>query len=322
VLDVIRGEPTFDHDNLDDFIIQRGNGSAMFLLANVVDDIDMAITHVIRAEEHLPNTPKAQLLWQAITDEPLPVWAHVPVLVNEKRQKLSKRRDPVAMEMYRAEGYLADAMRNYLMLLGWAPSGDREIVPWEVIEAEFRLEDVNSSPAFYDVKKLRSFNGEYIRALSDEEFIEASQPWVAPVDTAAAPWPAEGYDPAAFAAMAPLVKERVAVLSEVPAYVDFLFLDAPPIDDESWAKAMKTDDAAGILDDTIAAWSASPWEAAPLKEAFDALAERRGLKPGKAQAPVRVAITGRTVGPPLYEAIVVLGAERTLARLREARARA
>ena len=320
VHDVIRGEPTFDHENLDDFVILRGNGTAMFLLANVVDDIDMGVSHVIRAEEHLPNTPKAQLLWQAVTDEPLPVWAHVPLLVNEKRQKLSKRRDPVAMEMYRGEGYLADAMRNYLMLLGWAPSGDREIVPWDVIESEFRLEDVNSSPAFYDVKKLRAFNGEYIRALPVEEFIAACQPWLHQ-EGEAAPWPPERYDPAAFASMAPLVQERVARLSEVPAYVDFLFCEHPPVDDDAWAKAMKTDDAVGILDDTVEAWSGAPWQPEELKQRFDALAEQRGLKPGKAQAPVRVAITGRTVGPPLYEALVVLGRDRTLARLREARDR-
>ncbi|HEX6869991.1 MAG TPA: glutamate--tRNA ligase, partial [Micromonosporaceae bacterium] len=177
VVDLIRGEPTFENRLIEDFVIARGDGSAVFLLANVVDDQTMGITHVIRAEEHLPNTPKQQLLWQALGHTP-PIWAHVPVVVNEKRQKLSKRRDKVALEAYRDEGYLADAMRNYLMLLGWAPSGDREIVPWSVIETEFRLEDVNPSPAFFDEKKLRAFNGEYIRALSVADFIEACQPWL------------------------------------------------------------------------------------------------------------------------------------------------
>ena len=164
VVDLIRGEPTFENKLIEDFVIARGDGSPVFLLANVVDDMTMGITHVIRAEEHLPNTPKQQLLWEALGVTP-PIWAHVPVVVNEKRQKLSKRRDKVALEAYRDEGYLADAMRNYLMLLGWAPSGDREIVPWSVIEEEFRLEEVNPSPAFFDEKKLRAFNGEYIRAL-------------------------------------------------------------------------------------------------------------------------------------------------------------
>src|SRR5690606_26665703 len=211
VVDLIRGKPTFDNKLLEDFVIARSDGSPVFLLANVVDDILMRITHVIRAEEHLPNTPKQQLLWEALGATP-PVWAHVPVVVNEKRQKLSKRRDKVALEAYRAEGYLADAMRNYLMLLGWAPSGDREIVPWSVIEEEFRLEDVNPSPAFFDEKKLRAFNGEYIRALSVDEFIEACQPWLvgdpAPAGDEEAsgairipppPWRPEDFDPAVFA---------------------------------------------------------------------------------------------------------------------------
>jgi glutamyl-tRNA synthetase len=133
VTDVIRGNPEFPNDHIEDFIILRGNGAPMFLLANVVDDIDMGITHVVRAEEHLPNTPKAQLLWLALDGGPLPVFAHVPLLVNEKRQKLSKRRDPVALEMYREQGFLPEAMRNFLMLLGWSPSGDDEVVPWSRI---------------------------------------------------------------------------------------------------------------------------------------------------------------------------------------------
>ena len=159
-------------------MLLRGNGSPMFLLANVVDDIAMRISHVIRAEEHLPNTPKQQMLWEALGEQP-PVWAHVPVLVNEQRKKLSKRRDKVALEMYRDEGYLADAMVNYLMTLGWAPKGDTEIVPWAQIEADFRLEDVTHSPAFFDIKKLTSFNGEYIRAMPIDQFIVACEPWLA-----------------------------------------------------------------------------------------------------------------------------------------------
>ena len=165
VVDLVRGKPEFENALIEDFVIARGDGSPVFLLANVVDDMIMGITHVMRAEEHLPNAPKQQLIWEALGAQP-PIWAHAPVLVNEKRQKLSKRRDRVALEDFRAEGYLAEAMRNYLMLLGWAPSGDREIVPWDDIVAEFRLEDVNPSPAFFDVKKLRAFNGDYIRALS------------------------------------------------------------------------------------------------------------------------------------------------------------
>ncbi|MCF0096658.1 glutamate--tRNA ligase [Micromonospora sp. MH99] len=321
VVDLIRGEPTFENKLIEDFVIARGDGSPVFLLANVVDDMTMGITHVIRAEEHLPNTPKQQLLWDALGVKP-PVWAHVPVVVNEKRQKLSKRRDKVALEAYRDEGYLAGAMRNYLMLLGWAPSGDREIVPWSVIEDEFRLEEVNPSPAFFDEKKLRAFNGEYIRALPVPEFIDACQPWLTGTGTLAPPpWQPEEFDADAFAAVAPLAQTRIAVLSEIVPNVDFLFLASPLIDEAAWTKTMK-DGSADLLDAAVAAFEAlESWDAESLKSTLEAVGAERGLKLGKTQAPVRVAVTGRTVGLPLFESLEVLGRERTLTRMRAARLR-
>jgi glutamyl-tRNA synthetase len=208
-------------------------------------------------------------------------------------------------------------MRNYLMTLGWAPPGDREIVPWEVILDTFRLEDVNSAPAFFDEKKLLAFNDEYIRALPVERFIAECEPWLlAP----AAPWAPEAFDLAVFAVAAPLVQERCKVLSAVPGYVDFLFLDEAPDDPTSWAKAM-TGEAPAILDATLAAYEIGPWEAPVLKDALEAIGAELGLKLAKAQAPVRVATMGRTVGLPLFESLVLLGRERTLARLRTARGR-
>jgi glutamyl-tRNA synthetase len=321
VVDLVRGKPTFSNRLIEDFVIARSDGSAVFLLANVVDDMTMRITHVIRAEEHLPNTPKQQMLWEALGATP-PVWAHVPVIVNEKRQKLSKRRDKVALEAYRDEGYLAAAMRNYLMLLGWAPSGDREIVPWSVIEAEYRLEDVTHAPAFFDVRKLRAFNGEYIRALSAEEFTAVCAPWLIGTETIPPPpWDPAAFDPAAFAAVAPLAQTRIAVLSEIIEYVDFLFLDEPVHDAASWAKAMK-EGAAEVVAAAAEAFAAlDVWAAEPLRAALERVGEERGLKLGRTQAPVRVAITGRTVGLPLFESIEVLGRDRTLGRLAAARDR-
>src|SRR5215207_3912200 len=316
VVDLIRGKPTFENGLIEDFVIQRGDGSTTFILANVVDDMDMKVSHVVRGEEHLSNTPKALLLWEALGGGEPPVWAHVPVLVNEKRQKLSKRRDKVALESYRDEGYLADAMRNYLMLLGWAPPGDDEIVPWDVVLDTFRLEDVNSAPAFFDEKKLLSFNDTYVRALPVDEFVAACQPWLAP---GKAPWPAERFDAAVFERLAPLVQERCKVLGAVPAYVDFVFLDDAPDDPASWAKAM-TGDAAGLLDEVIAAYGAlAEWSAPGLKDTLDGIGTARGLKLAKAQAPVRVATMGRTVGLPLFESLEVLGRDRTLHRLQAAR---
>src|SRR6201991_4959659 len=290
VVDLVRGKPTFENKLMEDFVIARSDGSAVFLLANGVDDMSMGITHVIRAEEHLPNSPKQQLLWEALGHTP-PIWAHVPVIVNEKRQKLSKRRDKVALESYRDEGYLAAAMKNYLMLLGWAPSGDREIVPWDVIESEYRLEEVSHASAFFDIKKLRAFNGDYIRALSVEEFIQMCTPWLTGTDTIPAPsWDPSDFDAEAFVAVAPLAQTRIAVLSEIVDYVDFLFPDEPVIDDASWAKAMKGD-AAEILAATITAFEAlGEWAAEPLKAAVEEVGLARELKLGKTQAPIRVAI--------------------------------
>ena len=282
----------------------------MFLLANVVDDIEMRITHVVRAEEHLPNTPKQQMLWEALGVSP-PIWAHVPVLVNEQRKKLSKRRDKVALEQYREEGILPDAMINYLMTLGWAPSGDTEIVPWSSMVEEFRLEDVNHSPAFFDIKKLASFNGDYIRAMSLDAFIEAATPVLASTEA----WPAARFDAAVFKQAAPLVQTRVVTLSEIPAMVDFLFLENPAIDNDAWNKTMSADFARAVLADFTAAIATAEWNHDSLKGILETWTEANGLKLGKTQAPIRVAITGRTVGPPLFESLEILGRDETVRRL-------
>jgi glutamyl-tRNA synthetase len=258
------------------------------------------------------------MLWHAL-GAAAPTWAHVPVLVNEQRKKLSKRRDKVAVEQYRDEGILADAMVNYLMTLGWAPQGDTEIVPWQRIVEEFRLEDVNHSPAFFDIQKLLAFNGEYIRAMSIDDFITACWPVLA---RPSVPWPATKFDTAKFAAMAELVQTRVQVLADVPSMVDFLFLDEPVIDDAAWTKATKDAWARDVLVEMATACeSCNEWNAANLKAALEAITESRELKLGKTQAPVRVAVTGRSVGPPLFESLEVLGRDSTLGRLRAAIAR-
>ena len=318
VNDLVRGEVSFDNSTIEDFVLLRGNGTPVFLLANVVDDIEMSITHVVRAEEHLPNTPKQQMLWEALGHEP-PRWAHVPVLVNEQRKKLSKRRDKVALEQYRDEGYLADAMVNYLMTLGWTPPGAEEsgseIASWDDMEAAFRLEDVTHSPAFFDVKKLNAFNGDYIRRMPLGEFIEC----------AAAELPAD-WDRERFAAIAPYIQERLTTLLDVPEKVDFLFWPVgEPVeyDATSWDKAFGPEWAVPLLDDVTGAYAAlADWTADALKVTLEDVMQRYELKLGKAQAPVRVAVTGRSVGPPLFESIEVLGRDETLQRLTAARAHA
>ncbi len=317
IRDLVRGDVEFENSSIEDFVLLRGNGSPMFLLANVIDDIEMRITNVVRAEEHLPNTPKQQMLWHSLGHEP-PVWAHVPVLVNEQRKKLSKRRDKVALEQYKDEGILAEAMVNYLMTLGWAPHGDTEIVPWSTIVEQFRLEDVNHSPAFFDVKKLHAFNGEYIRALSIADFIATCRPWLTAEDV---PWNADRYNEDAFIKVAELVQTRVVTLSEVPAMVDFLFLDTPIIDEQAFAKTFAAEFAVPVLERCRAAYASIDWTRDALKLHLDALSEELVVKLGKLQAPLRVAVTGRTVGPPLFESLEVLGREQTLRRINDALSR-
>ncbi len=316
VEDLVRGRVEFNNDTIEDFVLLRSNGSPMFLLANVVDDMDEKINLVIRAEEHLPNTPKQQLLWDAL-GEPPPQWAHVPVLVNEQRKKLSKRRDKVALEQYRDEGYVMGAMRNYLMTLGWAPAGDQEIVAWSQIEGEFTLDAVNRSPAFFDLKKLAAFNGEYIRMMSREEFAHAARPFV---DAWFAANPQATMNESWLATMLPLLQTRIVTLAEVPAQIDFLFIGDPVIDDDSWAKAMK-DPAPQVLADVISAYAQTPWNADALKDTLDAVGQTYGLKLGKTQAPIRVAVTGQRVGPPLFEPLELLGRDETIRRLQAAATR-
>lgn len=329
VHDEVRGRVEFDNATLEDFVLLRGNGSPIFNLANVVDDLTMNITHVVRAEEHLPNTPKQQMLWEALAGR-VPVWAHVPVLVNEQRKKLSKRRDKVALEQYRDEGVLPDAMVNYLMTLGWAPPGDVEIVDFATIVREFKLSAVNHSSAFFDIKKLNSFNGDYIRKLTVDQFVTACEPWLtggrtsvaAVSESPSAPWPAERFDRSVFLRIAPHVQTRVALLSEVPSMVDFLFLPDAPIDAAAFDKAFGTEWAVPTLRAIRDRISAGEWNAESLKSAVEAVGAEHDVKLGKLQAPLRVATTGRSVGPPLFESLEVLGRDETIRRIDAALTRA
>jgi glutamyl-tRNA synthetase len=210
-----------------------------------------------------------------------------------------------------------EAMRNYLCLLGWAPGDDREMLTLDEMISEFRLEDVNNSPAFFDVKKLSAFNQRYIQAMTDREFIDACRPFVE-----RGPWPPEQFDQTKFDRLAPLLKERVRTLGEVPDWVDFVFRPEPVIDPASWDKAVvRVAQAPDLLSGAIDAYAIVPWESAALHDVTQRLGEAHGLALGKAQAPLRVAVTGRTVGPPLFESLEVLGRDTTLARLKAARAR-
>lgn len=333
VHDLIRGDVTFANASYEDFVVVRPNGVVLYPLANLVDDRSIGITHVIRGEDLLPTAPKQVMMWEALNDcdgvesVPLPRYAHLPMLVNEQRKKLSKRKDPVAVESYRDQGYLPEAFVNYLALLGWSPRGGDEKVSRETLVEQFALEDVSHSPAFFDVKKLTHLNGEYLRAMSLEQFVEAARPWVAPWSspwrpTTAPPWTAEEFDEALFTRVAPLVQERVTTLGEVPAMVAFFF-GALRLDEAAFAKTIGGDPLGQtMLAVAIERFAGLTWSATTLHEATAELGDALGLALRKAQAPIRCAVTGTLVGPPLFESLEILGREPVLARLRDALARA
>lgn len=313
VRDVVRGDVEFANSTIEDFVLVKSNGDPLFVLAVVADDIDMRITHVIRAEEHLPTTPKAVLVWDALGGPPLPVFAHLPVLVNDKRQKLSKRHDRVAVEDYREQGYLPEAMRNYLVLLGWGPPDQREVLTVEEMIDKFRLEDVNVSPAFFDEKRLAHFNALYVRALGAEDFVERTRCFL---DTTTVPWPPARFDAEMLVRLAPLIQERVVTLAEVIGFVEFLFDEPFVVDPSAFDKAIRRDDGAqAILEESRRLFQDGPWTAGALRETLTAIADHAGRKLRQTQAPVRVATMGTSVGLPLFESLEVLGRELTLSRI-------
>jgi glutamyl-tRNA synthetase len=304
----VRGKVVYDNASIEDFAVRKSNGQPLFILANVVDDAAMAMTHVIRGEEHVPNTPKYLLLWEALGYPEVPTFAHLPLLVNASRQKLSKRRDKVALEDYRDEGYLPEAMVNYLALLGWSPKDGREVLSREELVAEFRLEDVKSAPAFFDERKLADVNATYLRSLPTDEFVARAQAWLG----------------SRWSPIAALVQERARTLADAYELVDFLFLPEVQILGSEWEKLRRQQPAfVAILEGAAARMAEVDWEVGPLRQAVvDAGASAGVTSLAKAQAPVRLAVTGRTVGPPLFESLALLGRRRALARLAAALERA
>ncbi|MDP6323689.1 MAG: glutamate--tRNA ligase family protein, partial [Acidimicrobiales bacterium] len=206
--DLVRGEVAFNTDDLEDFVIWRSNGTPMFLLANAVDDADMGITHAIRGEDLLSGVPKVLLLLDAMGVEH-PTYAHLPLLVNEQRKKLSKRRDDVAVGDYREKGFLPEAMVNYLALLGWGPPDGVEIRSLSEIVKIFNIEDVNKAAAFFDIQKFEHINSSYLRELSKEDFMNRVEPWIGDKAT----WPKENFDSEKFSVMADLIQEKLRTLS-------------------------------------------------------------------------------------------------------------
>ncbi|MEV6125742.1 glutamate--tRNA ligase [Streptomyces violaceusniger] len=314
--DLVRGELTFTPENVSDYGIVRANGAPLYTLVNPVDDALMEITHVLRGEDLLSSTPRQIGLYRALAEigvgsGAVPAFGHLPYVMGEGNKKLSKRDPQSSLNLYRERGFLPEGLLNYLSLLGWSLSSDRDVFsPAEMVEA-FDISGVNANPARFDLKKAEAINADHIRLLDVKAFIEACEPWL---KAPHAPWSPDAFDAAAFAALAPLAQTRLTVLSDITANVDFLFLDEPVQDEASWTKAMKPG-ADALLASVRTRLAEADWDAETLKAAVLAAGEEHGLKLGKAQAPLRVAVTGRTVGLPLFESLEVLGRERTLARV-------
>ncbi|MGP4002029.1 glutamate--tRNA ligase [Streptomyces sp. 8N706] len=314
--DLVRGELTFSPENVPDFGIVRANGAPLYTLVNPVDDALMEITHVLRGEDLLSSTPRQIALYRALAEIGVgsgrtPEFGHLPYVMGEGNKKLSKRDPQASLNLYRERGFLPAGLLNYLSLLGWSLSADRDVFTIDEMVAAFDINGVNANPARFDLKKAEAINADHIRRMDVKDFIVACEPWL---KAPHAPWAPEAFDPQAFEALAPLAQTRLTVLSDITANVDFLFLEEPVEDEASWQKAMKPG-ADGLLRTAREKLGDADWNADALKAAVVAAGEEHGLKLGKAQAPVRVAVTGRTVGLPLFESLEVLGRDRTLARI-------
>jgi glutamyl-tRNA synthetase len=303
--DAVKGRIEFPNEQLEDLVLVRTDGRPTYNFASPVEDWLDGISHVIRGDDHVSNTPKQILILQALGSE-IPVYAHVPSVFGEDGKKLSKRHGAVSVDEFRAAGYIAPALMNFLALLGWAPDGETTIMSKEELIKRLSLERVGESPATFDYAKLDWMNGVYLRSLSPEEYAEALLTYLRE----------QGYDwdEQRVRAAVPLVQEKIAKLGEFPDFAGFLFHDVEP-------------DPALLDPDVLAAAAEAleqvePFESERIEAALKELCDRLGLKPRQTFAPIRVAVTGSKVSPGLYESLELLGRAESLARIRRAAAAA
>lgn len=311
--DVVRGEMRFDHANVDDFVLLRSDASPTYHLASTVDDVDYGITHVARGEDLLSSTPKHILITTAM-GAPVATYAHLPLLFGPDGKKLSKRHGDVSVRAYRELGILPEAMFNYLALLGWSYEADVTVFTRDQAIERFSLADVSKNPAVFDPAKLEWMNGVYVRELPAPEFAERSLPYV----EARLGSPLSDSARDQFARLAPLVQERVKSLSEVPPMVDFVVRDTLDYDEKSWRKVLGHESAPGVIAAAIERLDAvEEWSHDEIEVALRGMLEALGINARRGLQPVRVAVTGSSVSPPLFESLEVLGKQRVLDRLRD-----
>ncbi len=315
--DVIRGEVVFEHKYVPDFALARADGSPLYTLAVAVDDVLMKITHILRGEDLLSSTPRQIRVYQAmgLKEADYPLFAHLPFVMGQDNTKLSKRNGEVSIAWYREAGYLPEAICNYLALLGWSPGDDRESVTMQEIIDLFTIERVNASPARFDMKKLEAINGDKIRALTVDELLSRTLPFLVKSNLITG----TESEIAIVKSALPIIQERIITLSEVGPLIKFLFSDEITIEPESVAKIADASAKPVLTKSLEVLQSLTKWDHDGIEEVLRrALIDEMGLKPRIAFGAVRIAITGSHISPPLFESMALLGSHRCLLRIKAA----
>jgi glutamyl-tRNA synthetase len=316
-VDLIRGEVKFEHEFVPDFVLARADGSPLYTLAVAVDDILMKITHVLRGEDLLSSTPRQIRVYQAmgVDVKDYPLFAHLPFVMGQDNAKLSKRNGEVSIAWYRAQGFLPEAICNYLALLGWSPGDDQENISMQDLINLFTIERVNSSPARFDMKKLEAINGDKIRALTLEKFMECSLPFLLESKVISGTQD----ELAVIKSALPIIQERIIKLSEIPAMLNFLFVKEFTIAPDEVLKV--TDEVSQkVLITTLSKLvELNNWSTKEIETLLrSVLIDEMGLKPRVAFSAVRIAVTGSHISPPLFESLELLGKERSIQRIKAA----
>ena len=306
VKDEIRGEIVFEHEAIDDFVIARSDGSPLYNLAVAVDDRDMGITHVVRGADHISNTPRQLMILKALGETTIPTYAHLPLLHGPDGKKLSKRHGAASVQELRDAGFLPAAIRNYLALLGWGFDDSSTFFTTEELVKNFTLDRVSKSPAVFDEKKLRWMNGRYLRELDPDDLTRLLEQRTGRTGLREA---------------VGISQEKMQTLDDFESLSGWLF-EEKPTDEKAWGKVMRDGAAENLARAREALARVEPFDQAGVERALNGLVEELGVKPGKLYQPIRVAITGTTVSPGIFESVALLGRDATLARIDKALARA
>jgi glutamyl-tRNA synthetase len=306
VKDLIRGEITFQHKDIDDFVIARSDGSPLYNFAVAVDDHDMAITHVIRGEDHISNTPRQLMVLEALGGGEPPVYAHLPLLHGPDGKKLSKRHGAASVQELRDSGYLPAAVRNYLALLGWGYDAETTFFTTEELVERFSLERVSKNPAVFDEQKLRWMNGHYLREMSADELTAVLE---------------ERLGRSGLREAVGIAQEKMQTLDDFWTLAAFL-IERQPVDEKAWSKVMGDGAADRLARARDALAQVEPFDAENVETALRAVVDDLDAKPNAVFQPIRVAISGSTVSPGIFESVAVLGRDETLSRIDEALTRA